>query len=141
MNVRKNCMQFMSLVAVFVLTACGGSGGSKGESPREIMSKKDGVTIIYGMPREDCESTVYQEEMRRRVPAYNLLFQVDSNDVTCQTYGKSHPKCGTRNIYMGDKSCVIGFDVKDKNYKQNKLFIAHEDILIETIMWIDETHK
>ncbi len=139
MKREKKGIKFMSLVAVFALTACG--GGSKGESPREIMSKKDGVFIFYNIPHKMCESKDFQRGMRQKYPNNNLIFQVESNDVTCSTYGKSYPTCRTNSdLDYGDQSCVIGLDISG-NYKQNKLSIAHEDILTESIMLLDEVQE
>ncbi len=140
MKRQKKGIKIMSLVAVFALTACGG-GGSKGESPREIMSKKDGVIIFYSYPQEICESSDFQRDMRQKLSNSNLIFQVESNDVTCSTYGKSYSRCRTNNdLNYGDKSCVIGIDINGNN-KQNKLSIAHEDIFSEAIMLLDELQE
>ena len=140
MNVRKSYKMILGLVAMFVLTACGG-GGSKGESPREIMSKKDGVFIFYSYIQEICKSSDFQQSMRKKLSNNSLIFQVESNDVTCSTYGKSYPTCITYNDFdYGDKSCVIGIDINGNN-KQNKLSIAHEDIFSEAIMLLDELQE
>jgi len=132
-----------SLVAMGALLVIGcGGGGSKGEFPREKMSKRDTVMILYSYPQEICESSRFQERLKRKYPKSNLLFQVESNDISCRTYGKSYPMCETfDSTNLGYKSCVVGFDSNGKHYKQNKIFIAQENIFTEMVMVLDETQK
>jgi len=131
-----------SLIAMSTLLVIGcGGGGSKGESPREIMSKKDAVIIFYSYPQEICESSSFQERLRRKYPKSNVLFQVESNDVSCRTYGKRYPMCETSDSTdLGDKSCVVGFDFNSKHYKQDKIFVAQENIFTDMAILLDEVH-
>ena len=133
MKVRKNYIKVMSLVALLGFTACGG-GGSKAPSAREIMSKKDGVVIFYGYPQDICRSNAFKELAEQKRGMKNILIQVESNDVTCNTYNKSSLTCRVDNsTYSGNKSCVIGFDL-DINRKTEGLSIIDEENLFEKMI-------
>jgi hypothetical protein len=133
MKLHKSYITVLGLVALLGFTACGG-GGSKRETPREIMSKKEGVIIFYGIPQKICESSDFHESMERKFTEIDLLFQVESNDVTCSTYGKKYPMCRTDSSYnYEDKSCVIGFDIKERS-KMKKLSTYDEESLFEKII-------
>ena len=133
MKVRKNYIKVMSLVALLGFTACGG-GGSKGPSAREIMSKKDGVVIFYSYPQDVCHSNVFKELVEQKRGMKNILLQVESNDVTCDTYNKSSLTCRVDDsVGTGEKSCVVGFDV-DINRKTEGLSIIDEENLFEKMI-------
>ena len=126
-------MKVMSLIALLGFTACGG-GGSKGPSAREIMSKKDGVVILYSYPADICSDSYTKKALERKKSVKNVILQVESNDVTCDTYGKRYPMCDVSYDYIsGDKSCVIGFDL-DINRKTEGLSILDEENLFEKMI-------
>ena len=107
-------------VSVFLFVGCGGGSSSDSTTPVDAMASKDGVFIVYHYPAEVCKSDLLLNELQITLPeAYNWLLSVESNSVTCATYGKTDGvDCETEDYILTDPtagqydtSCVVGFDI------------------------------
>lgn len=105
---------------IFLLVGCGGGSSSDATTPVDPMESKDAIAIIYHYPAEVCQSDILLSELQANVPeAENFLINVESNTVTCATYGKvDGVTCETEDAALSDAtflqydtSCVIGFDL------------------------------
>lgn len=110
--------------AVMFMTACGGGGSSDPVDTTDPMTSKDAIAIIYHYPSEACTSDTLLNELELNLPeAENFLIRVESNDVTCATYGKTEAVSDTEGCMTFDMitedpmfseydtSCVLGFDL------------------------------
>ena len=125
----------ISFSALALLTACGGSSAvsdtisslSDTDSDTDKLSKRDAVLIAYNYPSSVCSDPDLIKGLERDIDGTsNYLAVVESNNVTCSTYGKNSNNCSEEDYGgSGGKSCVIGFDVEGAN-KQLKSSVISE---------------
>lgn len=122
--------------SAMVMSACGGGGSSDPVDTTDPMTLKDGIVIIYHYPEEVCTSDQLIDELQATIPeAENFLLRVESNDVTCATYGKTDGvDCESEDAVLidpsfleYDTSCVLGFDLAVSTASSTQLM---EDIAL-----------
>lgn len=138
---KKITTHLLAGTAVMFMTACGGGGSSDTIDP---MTLKDGVAIIYHYPAEVCTSDLLMDELQATIPeAENFLLRVESNDVTCATYGKTDGvDCESEDAAIlidpsfseYDTSCVLGFDLVISTASSTQLM---EDIALAAEFTLD----
>ncbi len=116
-----------TVVGTFLLLGYGSSFADSGSSapvaPVNLMSERDCIVIFYHYPAKVCKSDLLLDMLKAKVPeAVNLLFHIESSNVSCTTYEKSNEITKTEgcaekdmilkdSIYTFDTSCVVGFDL------------------------------
>ena len=108
----------LSGTAVLFLSACGSSDSSSSSTPVapvDPMTERESILIKYHYPAEYCSSGELKDYLERNVPGTtNLLLSVESNSVTCATYGRANDgvHCSEQDTVNSnaDTSCVLGFD-------------------------------
>ncbi len=108
---------FGLLLASLLLAGCGSDSG--GSSTKSKLKDRDIILIAYNADEQLCKSARFQVLMEEAFPyASAMIFSVESNSVTCATYGRqvsSEGNCQTTNFdSYKDTSCVVGFNVPDK---------------------------
>jgi len=107
-----------ALIATLMLTAC---GGGDADAP-DTISEYDKVLVMYHYPEDVCLSDDLKTNMQNLDGVENVLLKVESNSVSCTTYGKTNDglECLEEDLAdtTGDStistSCVIGLNVSDE---------------------------
>ena len=130
----------IGMFIIIGLTACNNSdngndtsGGDKKEPLGNTISSRNYVFIFYNYPPSSCDAEIYTVNNN-----IDVIASVESNNVTCETYGKQDNgrECGTM-IYRGsssNKSCVIGYNIRS-NRKVSKVSEDSEIIMMEDIKY------
>jgi len=114
-----------SVATISLLVACGGSSGGDSQSgmtTTEKISSRDVVAINYNYSPEICSSSDFKKYMINalaHLKPKDFIASVESNSVTCETYGKVN---NGRECYEGHDShdsyrtsCVTAFNTSIAN--------------------------
>ena len=98
----------LGMALVFLFVACGGNSSGYEQSITEQISSRKNIVILYNFPEDECYRYKTEKGLYK-----DPIVSVESNDVTCETYGKSSEEIGCveedREYYV-NTSCVIGYD-------------------------------
>ena len=137
----KTIKLIFNVASITLFIACGGSHSNNKSSSSisiEKISNHDVISIIYHYSSEICSSSEFKNYMINTMSYYqpkDFITSVESNSVTCATYGKVN---NGRECYEGglsdsyNTSCVIAFNTSFlNNSKMSKImdnYMAKEAI-------------
>jgi len=119
----KTIKLIFAITTIFLFVACGGHSNSESSSSTSIekISNHDVISIIYHYSSEICSSSEFKNYMINTLSYYqpkDFITSVESNSVTCATYGKVNNgrECGQEELgYSYNTSCVIAFNTSFLN--------------------------
>ena len=125
-----------SIATISILVACGGGGSSNNSENTttniEKISSRDVVTINYNYSPEICKSSDFKRyimDILSNLKPKDFIASVQSNSVTCKTYGKINNGNECYESHLSDEnyrtSCVVALN--SPIFKRNNKLLKMSD--------------